>query len=281
MRINDCSAIFNLEKHRRIWMLFLIALSATVIWRMAPEASPVLAQENTKVNPQDGLTYVWIPPGTFMMGCSAKDAACKDRDDERPSHEVTISKGFWIGQTEVTVGAYQSFAAARKRQMPVAPSFDSSWVNTSMPIAGLSWNDADAYCSWAGGRLPSEAEWEYAARGPGPGPSVLDQVAWYNFNSGSQAHAVGQKDANGFGLHDMLGNVSEWVNDWYDKHYYQNSPSQDPPGPARGQDRVVRGGSWGSNPGDVRVSRRVRSNPGNGYHYIVGVRCGGDVFPPP
>ena len=219
-----------------------------------------------KVNPKDGLKYVWIPPGTFMMGCSPGDSECDD--DEKPPHQVTITKGFWMGQTPVTVGAYKRFAAATGRQMPaeLRKALNSGWANEAMPIVEVRWDDAQAYCGWAGGRLPTEAEWEYAARGGSTEARYgdLDEIAWYADNSGNQTHEVGQKRANGFGLYDMLGNVWEWVNDWYDQNYYQNSPSQDPTGPASGQLRVLRGGSWFDCPRYVRVSYRDWYNPRRG-----------------
>ena len=228
------------------------------------------------VNPKDGLKYVWIPPGTFQMGCSPGDRECDD--DEKPAHKVRISRGFWIGQTPVTVGAYKRFAEATGRQMPAAPKFNKGWTNENMPIVNVTWNDARAYCAWVGGRLPTEAEWEYATRGGSLearyGP--IDEIAWYSGNSGNQAHDVAQKRPNGFGLYDTLGNVWEWVNDWYDLEYYQNSLSQDPPGPTNGQYRVRRGGSWGGSPRNVRVSDRGGDLPG-GWSNRIGLRCGREV----
>jgi formylglycine-generating enzyme required for sulfatase activity len=214
-----------------------------------------------------------------MMGCSPGDTECGD--NEKPPHQVTITKGFWLGRTEVTVGAYKRFATATGRQMPDTPGFNSRWTNENMPIVNVTWNGAHDHCAWAGGRLPTKADWEYAARGGSTearyGP--IDDVAWYDGNSGGQTHDVAQKRPNGFGLYDMLGNVWEWVNDWFDQNYYQNSPSQDPTGPADGARRVLRGGSWDYYPWLFRVSNRDRNNPGvRGGH--IGFRCGGEVFAP-
>jgi formylglycine-generating enzyme required for sulfatase activity len=159
--------------------------------------SPCLVREN----PKDGLKYVWIPSGTFMMGCSPGDKGCFP--GEKPSHRVTLSKGFWIGQTEATVGAYKRFAGATARKMRHAEIFDRGWANDSMPITKVNWNDAHDYCTWAGGRLPTEAEWEYAARGGSTEARYgsLDEVAWnyYDATSGRKPQPVGQKRANGFG----------------------------------------------------------------------------------
>jgi len=206
------------------------------------------------------------------MGCSPGDGECAG--DEKPAHRVTISKGFWMGQTEVTAEAYKRFAAATGRKMPPAPSFNAGWANHNLPVVNVTWNDAQGYCQWIAGRLPTEAEWEYAARGGNTEARYgdPDEIAWYSENSSGRAHETAQKRANGFGLHDTLGNVWEWVNDWYDAKYYENSPSQDPPGPATGQLRVLRGGSWLHFTWCVRASVRFRDGPGVRAGY-VGLRC--------
>jgi formylglycine-generating enzyme required for sulfatase activity len=238
-----------------------------------PHAGPA------RENPKDGLKYVWIQPGTFTMGCSAGDSECTE--PEKPPHQVTITKGFWMGQTPVTVGAYKRFTGATMLKIPPAPNFNVGWADENMPIVNVMWQEAQAYCVWAGGRLPTEAEWEYAARGGSTEARYgnLDDIAWYLNNSDRQTHDVAQKLANGFGLYDMLGNVAEWVNDWYDEHYYESSPAQDPPGAWARQFRVLRGGAYYIAPRFIRLSYRFRGYPNVRVTYI-GFRCGGDVWGP-
>ena len=253
-------------------------------------------------NPRDGLKYVWIPAGTYMMGCSPGDTECLD--DEKPAHNVTLTKGFWMGQTEITVAAYKRFVEATGGSMPPEPKFNDKslnpgWGNNAMPVVALSWANAQDYCSWAGGRLPTEAEWEYAARGGTTTPRYgdLDDISWYADNAGRthlestqlwnqdqktyfqklgdngvSFHEVAQKRPNPLGLFDMLGNASEWVRDWYDAHYYQRSPTQDPPGPVTGTQRILRSWCWFNSPFTVRVSHRGPNDPttqGN----ACGARC--------
>ncbi len=221
-------------------------------------------------NPKDGLKYVWIPPGIFMMGCSTGDNECFD--PEKPAHQVKIARGFWIGQTEVTVAAWKRFAAASGHGMPMYLEAHPDLAKDDMPMTEVNWHAAAAYCKWAGGRLPTEAEWEYAARGGSNEVRPLNEIAWYNDNSGGHAHAVALKRPNGYGLYDMLGNAFEWVNDGYDDHYYPHSPSVDPAGPWSSNMRGLRGGSyqWGAQ--FTRLSDRHAEYPEVG-NPDFGLRC--------
>jgi formylglycine-generating enzyme required for sulfatase activity len=212
-----------------------------------------------KTNPEDGLTYVWIPPGRFQMGCSAGDDGCLD--DEKPAHEVTISRGFWIGQTEVTQEAFQKVVSKNPSRVQGA----------KLPVDSVTWAGARSYCVSVGMRLPTEAEWEYAARAGSLGGRYgdLDQIAWFARNSKSQTHEVGSKQANAWGLYDMLGNVWEWVFDWFAP--YAEGAVTDPRGPESGQFHVRRGGARGSLAGLARVSVR-----GGNVGAITGIRCAGN-----
>jgi formylglycine-generating enzyme len=213
-------------------------------------------------NLRDGRTYVWIPPGRFLMGCSLGESECDI--DEKPAHEVTITRGFWLGQTPVTQAAYQR----------VIGSNPSRFKGTNLPVEQVTWEEARAYCAAIGGRLPTEAEWEYAARAGTTGSRYgdLDQIAWHQDNSGSRTHEVAQKQPNAYGLYDMLGNVFQWTADWYG--FYTPGAQSDPSGPSNGQGRVLRGGSWLHPPKVLRVSIRGRGVPGD-RNFIVGFRCVG------
>ncbi|MBV9764900.1 MAG: formylglycine-generating enzyme family protein [Acidobacteriaceae bacterium] len=219
-------------------------------------------------NPKDTLRYVWIPPGKFMMGCSPGDSECFD--DEKPPHEVNITRGFWIGQTAVTQAAYE-------RVMKNNPSH---FKGSDLPVENVSWNDAKAYCEAVGMRLPTEAEWEYAARAGSTEAryAATDQVAWYSGNSKNQTHPVAAKASNAWGLYDTLGNVWEWMEDWYDSGYYRQNVSIDPSGPNASTEnrRVLRGGSWYSVPRVVRVSDRSGYEPAIRFDDL-GFRCAGEL----
>jgi formylglycine-generating enzyme required for sulfatase activity len=199
------------------------------------------------------------------MGCSSGDNECYA--DEKPAHHVTLTKGFWIGQTEVTQEAYQR----------VIGSNPSNFHGDKLPVEQVNWNESKAYCQAVNMRLPTEAEWEYAARGGNPSARYgsLDAIAWYDGNSGSKTHEVAQKQKNGYGLFDMLGNVWEWTADFFDEKYYASSPGSNPVGAASGQYRTLRGGSWYNNARGARVSPRNWCGPGV-RNSNIGVRCAGD-----
>lgn len=251
-----------------LFSLLVFALATAISIAAIPQAKPtpkMSAPGETKVNPKDGLTYLWIPPGTFQMGCSPGDNECSG--DEKPVHTVTIRKGFWMGQTEVTQVAYQ-------RVMKENPSH---FHGDRLPVEEVMWAEADNYCTAVGMSLPTEAQWEYAARAGSTASRYagLDAIAWHSSNSGSQTHEVAQKQPNAWKLYDMLGNVSEWTGDWLGDNYYHQSPSQDPRGPATGEFGVLRGGSWQGSAGWARVSSRAGGEPEYRGDGIVGFRCAG------
>ena len=206
-------------------------------------------------SPPPGM--VFVAGGTFQMGSNSES-------DEKPIHTVTIS-GFFMDKTEVTQAEY-------RKVMGKTPSSFSGCDDC--PVEKVSWHDANAYAKKVGKRLPTEAEWEYAARGGNKskgyaysGSNDLDAVAWYNNNSGSKTHPVAQKQPNELGLYDMSGNVWEWCSDWYDEGYYSGSPQTDPQGSNSGKSRVLRGGSWFSNDLICRVANRGRLNPDHRNSY--------------
>ena len=258
-------ADFSLGSAKKVEVQFGPApLKPDLAASQAPAKTPSAATPagTTKVNPQDGLTYAWIPPGTFTMGCSLGDNECFNW--EKPAHSVTLTKGFWIGQTEVTQEAYQ-------RVIGNNPSY---LKGANLPVESISWNDAQAFCRAAGMRLPTEAEWEYAARGASPSARYgdIDSVAWYGSNSGPRAHDVKQKQPNGHGLYDVLGNVFEWVADWYGP--YAGTSQENPVGATSGP-HLMRGGMFGEDARGLRVSARGSSATGAGS-VDTGVRCAGD-----
>ena len=219
---------------------------------------------DTVVNPADNALYVYIPAGDFTMGSSSGDQS------EQPVHAVTLD-GFWIGQTEVTNAQYARCVEANI----CTPANNTRWNDPAYadhPVANVDWEQANQYAAWAGGRLSTEAEWEKAARGTDQrsypwGDQVADQQRLnYNFVHGDTT-PVGQyaDGASFYGVLDMAGNVEEWVADWYAADYYASSPGQNPPGPAAGSQRVVRGGSFNSNGFDVRATARDRAFPNVDY----------------
>ena len=220
--------------------LIIQVVASTVLWSAEP---------SSKINPPDGLRYIWISPGVYAMGCSPGDQQCFLW--EPPSHLVKIAKGFWIGETEVTQEAYQRITGTNP----------SRYRGPDLPVEQLNWDNARAYCQAVGMRLPTEVEWEYAARAGAIASRYgsLDSIAWYDGNS-NQTHKVKAKTPNAFGLYDTLGNVWEWVEDIYDKSGKKM--------------RVLRGGSFYNLARDLRVSNRLWALPETD-HRNMGVRCAG------
>ena len=251
-----------------------------------------------------GMKLVLIPPGQFRMGSTpeqramlAKVAMAEDpkarRDDilkrlepEMPQHPVAITKPFWLGMTEVTVGQYKAFADATKY---VSSATQPGLAATdTLPVTNVTWSDSVQFCNWLSGReelnpcyqqevkgvwslldsgsgyrLPTEAEWEYACRAGtttifsfGDDPAMIDNHGWCLQNSGGSVQAVGLKSANAFGVFDMQGGVSELCHDFYAVDYYTTSPSANPMGPSFGPGHVTRSGSWGTGSGGCRSASR-------------------------
>ena len=254
-----------------------------------------------------GMKFVRIPAGSFMMGSNLSPEETVNRyggkadwyKREHPQHRVSLSKPFYIQTTEVTVGQFRRFAESISYKTDAEKGkgvwtytgskwerkAGSSWRDVGFaqgdkhPVVGISWNDAQAFVSWLNKqegtskyRLPTESEWEYAARAGsttaycyGDDEGRLGDYAWYAKNSGSQTHLVGQKKPNSWGLYDMHGNVWEWVQDWYGS--YSSGSITDPVGPSSGSPRVDRGGGWNSPARSCRSANRSRNDPGYAFSY--------------
>jgi len=225
-----------------------------------------------------GVSMRLVPAGKFTMGSD------NGNPDEKPSHTISLG-AFYMDKYEVTNALYNDCVDAGECQPPhqtysiTYPHYYGNTQFDNYPVIYVDWNQATSYCGWRGGRLPSEAEWEYAARGTDgrtyPWGEGLDQ-SHANYN-GNDTTVVGsyKSGKSPFGLYDMAGNVWEWVNDWYDEKYYQSSPLSNPPGPAIGVYRVLRGGSWDKkNYGDDYLRSASRRSYGPGaFDGVVGFRC--------
>ena len=229
------------------------------------------------VYPPDGTELVWVPAGEFEMGSNNMElervvremgASPRRVEPESPDHRVLISRGFWLGRHEVTVGQYRGFAEGTGRRW-VSPYPDQ----LSHPVTYVSWLDAAAYTAHYHQRLPTEAEWEYAARGRArnwwASGSVGAHVRCHDTNPGPNERSMPvcsfPTGLSWCGAHDMAGNAVEWCADWYDQSYYSSSPSVDPRGPEAGKERVLKGGSFGGVDIVCRAAYRYGFRPdGNG-----------------
>ncbi|MBU1701970.1 MAG: SUMF1/EgtB/PvdO family nonheme iron enzyme [Candidatus Eisenbacteria bacterium] len=244
-----------------------IFLALLVLW--PTQQVPLAAAETGITEPPAGM--ILIPDGEFMMG--------KEGDgDYSPPHLVRIHS-FYMDQTEVTNAQYLKFCEETGHKLPFFWGMDRFFSGPAfpdVPVIGVSWSEAKAYAKWRGGRLPTEAEWEYAARGGLEGKNYshgdeYDDDLYAKTGDGGPS-PVGSRPPNGFGLHDMTGNVMEWVNDWYDDETYKTLPDENPSGPAEGRFKVVRGGGWHTGPGCSKVFHRTCLQT-NWLDFNVGFRC--------
>ena len=249
----------------------------TIVWDVLAEKDKLVGENIVfKVKAEgamsftvNGVTFkmICVQGGTFTMGCTSEQGSDCDNKEE-PSHSVTLGD-FYMGETEVTQALWKA----------VMGNNPSNFNGDDRPVESVSWNDCQKFIRKLNQltgktfRLPTEAEWEYAARGGNKsqhykyaGSNTLGNVAWYTDNSGNSTHPVKGKQANELGLYDMSGNVWEWCSDWYGSN---NSSSQtNPQGPSSGSNRVLRGGSWYRSAGYCRVSRRFSNGPGYRHdHY--------------
>lgn len=274
----------------------LILSVAILLFSTIPSARPAQAVEgkpepgaNTPEAPKeligkDGAPMVLIPAGDFLMGSSDDDSEL----DERPEHRVWVD-AFYLDKYEVSNARYDKFLEETGRVRPKFWEQIDLSVHGELPVVGVDWADAKAYCEWAGKRLPTEAEWEYAARGKDkrqfpwgsnpPAPQLANYgKPWsYKFYDDRlervTSHEAGKSP---FGVLHLAGNVWEWVADWYDEYYYESSPERNPPGPPEGKLRVVRGGSWNFAAEYMRTTARFKFDP---IHRAadLGIRCARDV----
>ena len=234
------------------------------------QEKPALAQ------PVEGSMVV-VPAGEFMMGSPTGDS------DEQPAHKVYVD-AFSMDVYEVTVGQYAAFLQAKGIDPPSDWKTMNQPAHQKRPVANVDWADAAAYCKWAGKRLPTEAEWEKAARGtdgrlypwgndpPTPLHANFGKPDWNNHGVLTPVGTF-EGGKSPYGIYDMAGNVWEWVSDWYDYNYYKTSPSQNPTGPPMGGYKVIRGGSWNSNQRNLRSSDRYWDPPSFRSLYFPGFRC--------
>lgn len=271
------------------WSLALVAVGALMLAAAPPPpGKDGQARSVETVKGKDGAPMILIPAGPFTMGSN------DGLPNERPEHPVELD-AYYIDQYEVTLALYRKFLDSGMHDSP--PTWDDEAATTvgDRPAIGMKWTDAEVYCKWAGKRLPTEAEWEKAARGTDarryPWGSMQPFVDIANYNRGlwvseaitlaavtsglegmSVRHGLKEGGKSPYGLNHMAGNAAEWVADWYDRDYYQNSPKKNPTGPAQGEKRVLRGGSWADLPLSLRVTARVSAEP-EYEERTIGFRC--------
>jgi formylglycine-generating enzyme required for sulfatase activity len=223
-------------------------------------------------DPRSGVEFVPVPAGEFLMGSDEED------EDARPVHRVRLA-AFRMSRNEVTREQYARFMAATGRPKPGHWDHEL-FARPGSPVVGVTWDDAAAFCAWAGGRLPTEAEWEYAARGkdgrryPWGSEEPDKSRAVFHLDigfGGTMPVGTANNGASPFGIHDLAGSVFEWCADWYAADYYAKSPVENPKGPPTGEFRVIRGGCWISLPDACRSAARARYRPGVSS-VLIGIR---------
>jgi sulfatase modifying factor 1 len=232
---------------------------------------------------KDGAAMVLVPAGEFPMGSEQGD------DDEQPVHRVFLDS-FYLDTFEVTNGRFAKFVAAIQSEPPWGfADAETPVLHAERPVRWVNWLEATGYCLWAGKRLPTEAEWEKAARGPegrlypwGHEPPTPAHAVFGLKESTETVSPIGQRDkgASPYGVHDLAGNLYEWVADWYDEGFYTPLPTLNPRGPVAGTAKVQRGGSYINGPYRLRASFRTKGDPTE-HDPHVGFRCAHDVPPLP
>jgi formylglycine-generating enzyme required for sulfatase activity len=269
--------INNIKRFQKVYFIIAILISLILlgISLIGVATSPIfqgLHPESTK-----GGRMLSVPAGEFMMGCNEQaDKQCQS--NEKPYHKVYLD-AFYIDKFLVTQAEYDECVASEN--CLVNKKYDD-FTDNHQPVVGISWEDAKTYCKWAGKRLPTEAEWEKAARGTDGriypwGNSIDPTRANYKDSVIEKTTKVGTYPSakSPYGAYDMAGNAWEWVADWYGENYYRNSPSKNPGGPDSGKSRVMRGGGWGTNADYLRASFRNDDTPADQNHY-GGFRCARD-----
>ncbi|TKB88421.1 MAG: formylglycine-generating enzyme family protein [Nitrospira sp.] len=250
----------------------------------AREIRPQPTADSVKMmTSKDSAPMVLIPAGEFWMGSPDGEGD----NDEHPRHQVSLD-AFYMDKFEITVARYAEFVRSTKRSKPAYWDQVDSSKHGNLPVVGVDWQDAEVYCRWAGKRLPTEAEWEKAARGtdgrrypwgneqPTPGHANFGTDYVETIYDKRLAPVDSYEAGNSpYGLHHMAGNVWEWTADWYDQQFYATSPQRNPTGPSTGTTKVVRGGSWGSGPGGVRSVNRYGLTPTD-RSGVFGFRCAQD-----
>ena len=271
MGISKLTALEKEALGMKIRSLIAAAIRASKESTASPRISSISTSASTIIG-KDSAEMVLIPAGSFKMGSS------DGYDPEKPVHTVYVD-AFYMDKYEVANAQYRKFMQATGHREPDYWD-DSRFNQPNQPVVGVNWNDAVAYARWAGKRLPTEAEWEYAARGGLEGrkypwgDTIDSSKALYHQDSSTvKSVSVGSYSSNGYGLYDMAGNVWEWCADWYGSDYYSKSSSRNPQGPSSGSTRVLRGGSWYNVTVSLRVAGRNFFNPASTNYDGLGFRC--------